>query len=301
MSATIAPEQPRESISPTSNSNPASRSEPIESRWQNAAQHLRCTDCHGSLQFQSPLALSCANCSRNFSIEREILYLGKQYEGNNAIAAEYYNSPLWPKFRFWEWLAYLPRGGERAARNEVLRHLPNLPGTKLLEVAIGDGRNMPLIPRGCQVFGVDISSVLLEKCQTDYADRKPCLIVGEAESLPFPDATFDNVLSLGAINHVNDPGQALREMARVVKAGGLVVVADEMPDLPNRQIAHKLGLPKLQQWILSRVFCLGQFSQVILQHTELKIEPLVDAALCDWKIHPTWGNLGYCVVGRPRR
>jgi len=160
---------------------------------------------------------------------------------------------------------------------------------------------MPLIPRDCQVFGVDISSVLLQKCQADYADRNPCLIVGEAESLPFPDATFDNVLSLGAINHVNDPGQALREMARVVKAGGLVVVADEMPDLPNRQIAHKLGLHKLQQWILSRVFCLGQFSQVILQHTDLKIEPLVDAALCDWKIHRIWGNLGYCVVGRPRR
>jgi ubiquinone/menaquinone biosynthesis C-methylase UbiE len=275
--------------------------EPVTaSKWESSAALLRCVECQGPVHYQSPQALGCAACSRTFSIDQGIVHLGSQYQGNNAIAADYYNSSLWPKFRFWEWVAHLPRGGERRARNEILRHLGNLSGTRLLEVAIGDGRNMPLIPRDCQVFGVDISRVLLEKCQHDYADRDTRLIVGEAESLPFADATFDNVLSLGAINHVNDPGKALREMARVTKPGGLVVVADEMPDLPNRQIAHKLGLHKLQKWILARVFFLGQFSQVILEHTDLKIEPLVDAALRDWKIHRIWGGLGYCVVGKPK-
>jgi hypothetical protein len=86
-----------------------------------------------------------------------------------------------------------------------------------------------------------------------------------------------------------------------VKPDGVVVVADEVPDLPNRQIAHKLGLHKLQKWILSRVFFLGQFSQVILEHTDLKIEPLVDQALRDWKIHRIWGGLGYVVVGKPKQ
>ena len=270
------------------------------SKWQAVLPHVRCVQCSGPLQFDSPQALSCAVCSRSFPIERGILRLNSQYQGNNAIAADYYNSPLWPKFRFWEWVAHLPRGGERRARNEVLRHLPNLSGTRLLDVAIGDGRNFPLIPRDCQVFGVDISSVLLERCQHDFPDRETYLIVGEAEALPFPDGTFDNVFSLGAINHVNDPGKALREMARVVKPDGLVVVADEVPDLPNRQIAHKLGLHRLQKWILSRVFFLGQFSQVILEHTDLKIEPLMDQAFREWKIHRIWGGLGYCVVGKPK-
>ncbi len=270
------------------------------SKWQSAVTQLRCVGCNGPVSYQSPLNLSCAACSRNFPIEREVLRLGTQYEGNNAIAAEYYNGTLWPKFRFWEWVAHLPRGGERKARNEVLRHLPKLSGTRLLDVAIGDGRNMPLIPRDCQVFGVDISSVLLEKSQRDYADRDMHLIVGEAESLPFPDATFDNMFSLGALNHVNDPAKALREMARVVKPNGLVVVADEVPDLPNRQLAHKLGLHKLQKWILSRVFFLGAMSDVILEHTDLKIESLVKQALRDWKIHSIWGGLGYCVVGKPK-
>ena len=159
---------------------------------------------------------------------------------------------------------------------------------------------MPLIPRDCQVFGVDISRVLLEKTQHDFPGRDMHLIVGEAEALPFPDATFDNLFSLGALNHINDPGKGLKEMARVVKPGGTIVVADEMPDLPNRQIAHKLGLKKLQRWILSKVFFLGQMSDVILEHTNLKIEPLVAEALSDWKIHRIWGGLGYCVVGKPK-
>jgi SAM-dependent methyltransferase len=271
-----------------------------ESPWQAAVAQLRCVHCNGPMEYESSQALRCAACARTFPIEREVLHLESEYQGNNAIAADYYNSTLWPKFRFWEWIAHLPRGGERKARNEVLRHLPNLSGTRLLDVAIGDGRNMPLIPRDCQVFGVDISRVLLERCKRDYPDRETHLIVGQAESLPFPDATFDNMFTLGAINHVNDPGLALREMARVVKPGGTVVVADEVPDLPNRQLAHKLGLRKLQRWILSRVFFLGPMSDVILQHTDLKIEPLVDQALRDWKIHSIWGGLGYCVVGKPK-
>jgi len=246
-------------------------------------------------------AIRCAGCDRAYPIERNILHLTSQYEGNNAVAAEYYNGLLWPKFRLWEWLAYLPRGGERAARNEVLRHLGDLSGTRLLEVAMGDGRNLPLIPGDCQVVGVDISSVLLEKTERDYPGREKYLIVGEAEELPFPDATFDNAFSYGALNHMNDPGQALLEMARVVKPNGLVVVADEAPDLPNRQLAYKLGLPRVQQWILSRLFFLGpKMSAVILDHTNLKIEPLVERALRDWQIQPVWGKFGYCVVGKPK-
>ena len=272
-----------------------------DSKWESVVNHLRCIHCQGNVQLKSPQALKCSGCSREFPIENEVLRLNAALQGNNAIAAEYYNSSLWPKFRFWEWVAHLPRGGERRARNEVVGHLKNLEGTRLLEVAIGDGRNLPLVPRDCQMWGVDISSVLLEKCQRDYADRDLHLIVGEAESLPFPDATFDNVMSVGALNHVNDPGKMLGEMARVCKPEGLVVAADEMPDLPNRQIAHKLGLHKLQRWILSRVFFLGpKMSGVILEHTHLKIEPIVEKTLRDGRIHPIWGGIGYCLVGKPK-
>src|SRR5687767_12374869 len=104
------------------------------SKWEAVVNHLRCTQCGGPMQPKSPAALQCAACAREFPIEREVLRLNPKYQGNNAIAAEYYNSSLWPKFRFWEWVAHLPRGGERKARNEVVGHLKNLSGTRLLEV-----------------------------------------------------------------------------------------------------------------------------------------------------------------------
>lgn len=272
-----------------------------DSHWEAVVHLLRCPACKGDIASDSPQRLSCTACSRSFRIENGILHSTEKFEGNNAIAAEYYNGTLWPKFRFWEWISlYLPRGGEKKARNEVLGHLPKLNGTRLLDVAMGDGRNMPLIPKDCQIFGVDISRVLLEKTQHDFPGWDLHLIVGEAEALPFPDATFDNLFSLGALNHINDPLQGLKEMARVVKPGGTIVVADEMPDLPNRQIAHKLGLKKLQRWILAKVFFLGQMSDVIMEHTNLKIEPLVEQALSDWKIHRIWGGLGYVIVGKPK-
>jgi hypothetical protein len=42
-------------------------------------------------------------------------------------------------------------------------------------------------------------------------------------------------------------------------------------------------------------------SGVILQHTNLKIEPIVERTLRDWRILPIWGGVGYCVVGKPKR
>jgi SAM-dependent methyltransferase len=271
------------------------------SNWESVVSHLQCIHCQKPLQLKSPEVLACTACAKEFPIKADVVRLNPPLEGNNAIAAEYYDGTLWPKFRFWEWVAHLPRGGERKARNEVLGHLKNLSGTKLLEVAIGDGRNLPLVPKDCQMWGLDISGVLLEKARRDYADRDLYLFLGEAEALPFADATFENVCSVGAMNHVNDPVKMVRELARVVKPGGLIVIADEMPDLPNRQIAHKLGLRKLQQWILSRVFFLGdKMSGVILEHTNLKIEPIAEQTLRDWKLLPIWGGVGYCLVGRPK-
>src|SRR5688572_19027177 len=106
---------------------PAKALQDTGSIWQSAVTHLRCVACQGPIQFDSPQALSCPACARKFRIEGEILHLGTEYEGNNAIAAKYYNGTLWPKFRFWEWISlYLPRGGEHKARNEVLGHLPKL-------------------------------------------------------------------------------------------------------------------------------------------------------------------------------
>jgi ubiquinone/menaquinone biosynthesis C-methylase UbiE len=221
--------------------------------------------------------------------------------GNNKVAAEFYDGPLWPKFRFWEHFTFFLNGGARRARSQVLKHLPRLGGTRLLEVAIGDGSNLPLIPPDCEVYGNDISVVQLRDCRRKFPDRHLRLVLGEAESLPFRDHTFHNVLSVGALNYFDDPLQSLREMARVVKPDGLIVVSDEYPSLPNRMLGHWIGLPQLDRWILSRLMCLGDaFTEMVDRHRNLQIEPIVSQALADYRIHSLWGKVGYCVVGRPK-
>ena len=183
-----------------------------------------------------------------------------------------------------------------------MKHLGNLSGTRLLEVAIGDGSNLPLIPPDCEVFGNDISIVQFRDCRRKHGDRNARLLLGEAESLPFRDNTFDNVLSFGAFNYFSDPVKSLREMARVVKPEGRIVVSDEYPSLPNRMIFHKIGLPGVDRWIMSRFLRLGdRFTDMVEKYRDMKLEPIFSEALEDFQIHPLWSKLAYVVVGRPKK
>ncbi len=268
--------------------------------WAAECERLQCTDCGGALEAADG-ALRCVGCSRVYPIRQGTLDMLPALEGNNKIVADFYNGPLWPKFRFWEWLTFFCNGGERRARSHVLRHLPNLSGTRLLEVAIGDGSNLPLIPTDCEVHGVDISPVQVARLRERFPDRAVHLILGEAEKLPYRDRTFDNVLSVGAFNYFNDPLVALREMARVVKPNGLIVIQDESPSLPNWMIGHRIGLPGLDRWVLARFMHLGpQFADVVDRHRNLKLEPIIQEVLHDWQIHSLWYKVGYCIVGRPK-
>jgi ubiquinone/menaquinone biosynthesis C-methylase UbiE len=276
----------------------------ISNTWTAECELMQCPDCGGHLEpggAATDDALTCLSCRRSYPIRDGLLDMLGTLQGNNKVAADFYNGPLWPRFRFWEWFTFLCNGGERRSRGKIMQFLPQLSGTRLLEVAIGDGANLPLIPVDCQVYGNDISIVQLNDCRRKNPGRDLRLFLGEAENLPFRDRTFDNVLSVGAFNYFNDPLKALREMARVTKPGGLVVVSDEVPNLPNRMIGHWIGLPKLDQWIMSRFLHLGpEFTEMVDKHRHLQLEPIVREALSDWQIHSLWMTFGYCIVGRPK-
>ncbi len=219
----------------------------LSNTWMKDCELLQCPDCGGRLEpaaSESQEGMACLACPRAFPIRDGKLVMLRPLEGNNKVAADFYNGPLWPRFRFWEWFTFLFNGGERRARRQIMKYLPNLSGTRLLEVAIGDGANVPLIPTDCQVYGNDISTVQLTNCRRKHPDRELRLFLGEAENLPFRDHSFDNVLSVGAFNYFNDPVKSLKEMARVVKPGGLVVVSDEVP---NSAESHDRPLDRTTQ------------------------------------------------------
>ena len=72
------------------------------------------------------VGLDCAtDCGRTvLPIRDGILVVKEQADDNNRVAQDFYDSPLWPKFRFWEKFTWFCNGGERRARNQVLQHLP---------------------------------------------------------------------------------------------------------------------------------------------------------------------------------
>jgi ubiquinone/menaquinone biosynthesis C-methylase UbiE len=104
--------------------------------------------------------------------------------------------------------------------------------SRVLDVACGPGIVVEALARTAgKVVGCDITPAMLEKATQRCAAvglRNVSFAPGRAEALPFPDASFDAVVSRSAVHHFPDPAAALREMARVVRTGGRVVTVDVM-------------------------------------------------------------------------
>ncbi len=124
------------------------------------------------------------------------------------------------------------------------------------------------------------------------------MILGEAETLPFHDHSFDAVLSIGGFNHFNDPEGALREMARVAKPGAPVVVSDELPDLTDRMLGHRIGLPGIDRWFVSKVMKLGDdFTDLVERHRKMDIPAMGRNVLVDSQYEVIWRKGGYVMYG----
>jgi len=90
--------------------------------------------------------------------------------------------------------------------------------------------------------------------KTGVGPTPPRFLAGDALALPFADATFDFATVAFGIRNVSDPMAGLREMARVVRPGGRVVVLEfTKPRLPLLGSAYRFYfrriLPRLGQWI----------------------------------------------------
>ena len=268
------------------------------SAWPSDSGPLRCPHCHGAPR-RTEAGFECngQRCGASFPIRDGVLVVRDAPTDDNKTAADFYNSKLWPKVRLWERLFWAVNGGEKRARDIVLRRLPKCPRLRLLDVAIGDGVYTTWLPEDWSIVGVDVSTAQLAACQRRNLSRDLQLVLGEAEDLPFRDRQFDAVLSNGGFNHFNDPEAALREMVRVAKPGAPVVVADEAPDFLN--LGHRLGLPGLDRWIASKVMRMGDdFAGLIERHRNLDIAAIGRRVLNDSCYEVVWRGGGYLMVGK---
>jgi ubiquinone/menaquinone biosynthesis C-methylase UbiE len=99
-----------------------------------------------------------------------------------------------------------------------------------LEVAIGTGLNLPLYPARVELTGIDFSPAMLGIAQTRARQlgRMVDLQVADAQALPFPDTSFDTVVCTFALCAIPDERRAIGEMIRVLRPGGLLLLADHI-------------------------------------------------------------------------
>ena len=119
----------------------------------------------------------------------------------------------------------LSLGQTRLWRRAVARAVDARPGQRVLDLAAGTGSSsLPFAAAGAQVVAADFSLGMLRVGKRAHPTLD--LIAGDALRLPFADASFDAVTISFGLRNVSDTAGALREMARVTRPGGRLVVCE---------------------------------------------------------------------------
>ncbi|MBX9634603.1 MAG: class I SAM-dependent methyltransferase [Magnetospirillum sp.] len=103
-------------------------------------------------------------------------------------------------------------------------------GSRILEVGVGTGLSLPAYGSECAVWGIDLSEPMLEKAR-ERVERQGLAHVRElrvmnAEAMEFPDDSFDTVVAMYVASVVADPARMFREISRVCRPGGSVIVVN---------------------------------------------------------------------------
>lgn len=192
---------------------------------------LVCPQCQGPLSCRATTVadggdvvtgeLACRACEAIYPVARGI---------PRFVPSENYASSFgyqWNRFRQ-EQIDSLngTRQSERRLRTETAWEPEWLKGKWVLDAGCGAGRFLEVASRTkeCESVGVDITEAV-DAAQETLAGRPNVhLVQASIFKLPFPPGSFDGVYCLGVIQHTPDPAQAIRSLARIVRAGGRIAV-----------------------------------------------------------------------------
>ncbi len=191
---------------------------------------LRCPDTGAALE-RDETGLSAVGHSNHYDIDDQGVPLFAegvlsddakfQQEHYDEIAEAYTANLGYPHTE--EYLAYLDR-----KLDEVIGDRPL--GT-MAELCCGRGEAIQLLAtRYDAAIGVDISRNMLDIGRTEVPDRKVAFVQGDATRTPLAAESFDTVIMLGGIHHINDRPALFTEVKRLLKPGGRFLWREPVDD-----------------------------------------------------------------------
>jgi ubiquinone/menaquinone biosynthesis C-methylase UbiE len=198
----------------------------------------RCPDCYGTLSTQDDQALVCESCGETYPIVDGIPQLvgTKSAINTSEVETQDYVTDFYENLRY-----KLPWA--RAYHEHTLREMLALADVtgRVLDNGCGNGMFLERLVQdsrpGTQLIGTDISMGMLEHAKRRLTECGSAISVTQADAcrLPFADDSFDLVFARGLLHHLPDPAAGAREMARVLRPGGVVIALD-----PNRTLISEL-------------------------------------------------------------
>lgn len=152
----------------------------------------------------------------------------------------------------------------RRIQRRALELLKTVPGQRVLDLGCGPGDGAVALARGgVDAIGLDYSQGMLDAAKKERLVQGR-LARGDAGRLPFRDGAFDKIVCTNSFHHYPDHVAALREMRRVLKPGGLLVLVDPRKDNVFGRLAIELVEERVFGLKEVRIFPVAQW------HTLLK-------------------------------
>jgi phosphatidylethanolamine/phosphatidyl-N-methylethanolamine N-methyltransferase len=145
---------------------------------------------------------------------------------------------------------------------------------RVLEVGVGTGLSLPTYGHHLEIVGIDLSPEMLEKARERVVEEELGNVTGlhemDAGDLKFPDASFDTVVAMYVMTVVPDPEKVMRELSRVCRAGGEVILVNHFSAEEG-----KPGWEGMRGWVERRM---APFADMLGWHPVFDIDRVL---VCD--------------------
>lgn len=173
----------------------------------------------------------------------------------------------------------------------------------ILDLGCGTGYNIDYMKQAgyTNCLGLDFTFDALKYCKNRDIDDVVC---ADTIQIPFADNSFDVITSLDMIEHIEDDSSAIREMHRVLKPGGQLIIftpayqflwglQDEISHHYRRYTAHELKKKTENQgFIIDRITYTNTllFPVVFLGRMMMRLQKTGDDTISENDLHPSWSN-----------